>query len=46
MSGGSVTALEITQTKNTPTGYCDGFARQQPNHTLEIDTFLNICVWK
>ena len=40
-SGGTITALEITQTKNTPTGYCDGFTSQQPNHILTIDTFFD-----
>ncbi|WP_319419681.1 hypothetical protein [Pleurocapsa sp. FMAR1] len=39
MSGGSVAALEITQTENTATGYCDGFANSQPNHILEIDSY-------
>ncbi|MCC0178308.1 hypothetical protein I4641_15105 [Waterburya agarophytonicola K14] len=41
ISGGAITALEITQTKNTGTGYCDGFASQQPNHILKIDTFFD-----
>lgn len=40
-SGGATTALEIAQTKNTPTGYCDGFTSQQPNHILKIDTFFD-----
>jgi len=40
-SGGAIAALEISQTKNTATGYCDGFARSQPNHILKIDTFFN-----
>ena len=39
-SGGTVEALEITKTKNTPTGYCHGFVNSQPNHFLEIDTFF------
>lgn len=39
-SGGSISALEITQTKNTATGYCDGFASLQPNHILNIESFF------
>ena len=39
MSGGSIAALEITQTENTATGYCDGFANSQPNHILKLDSF-------
>ena len=40
-SGSAIAALEITKTKNTATGYCDGFASQQPNHILKIDTFFD-----
>ena len=40
-SGGTIKASEITQTKNTSTGYCDGFTRQEPNHILTIDTFFD-----
>ncbi len=40
-SGGAIAAWEIAQTKNTPTGYCDGFARSQPNHIFKIDTFFD-----
>ena len=39
-SGGTIQALEIAQTKNTPTGYCDGFVNSQPNHIFQIDTFF------
>lgn len=39
-SGGTVRVLEIAQTENTPTGYCDGFVDSQPNHILKIDTFF------
>ncbi|MGF1590002.1 MAG: hypothetical protein ACFCU7_12290 [Pleurocapsa sp.] len=39
-SGGTVKAREITQTENTPTGYCDGYVRSQPNHFLKLETFL------
>ena len=41
MSGGSVTAREITNTDNTATGYCDGFVNRQPNHILKLDSFFN-----
>ena len=39
-SGGTIEVLEITKTKNTPTGYCHGFVNSQPNHFLKIDTFF------
>ena len=41
ISGGAIAALDITKTKNTATGYCDGFASQKPNHILKIDTFFD-----
>ena len=40
MSGGAMTALEITNTEYTATGYCDGFASQQPNHILKLSSFF------
>lgn len=40
-SEGAIAAREITQTENSPTGHCDGFASRQPNHILKIDTFFN-----
>ena len=40
MSGGTVTAREIAQTKNTATGYCDGYVRPQPNHVLKLESFF------
>ena len=40
ISGGSIAALEITQTEKTATGYCDGFASRQPNHILKIESFF------
>ena len=40
ISGGTVKALEIAKTNNTPTGYCDGFVNPQPNHVFRIDTFF------
>lgn len=39
-SGGTVKAIEITKTENTPTGYCHGFVNSQANHVLKIDTFF------
>lgn len=41
VSGGKIAALDITQTKNTATGYCDGFASEQPNHILSLSTFFD-----
>ena len=41
ISGGTIEAQEITQTENTPTGYCEGFTSQQPNHIFNIDTFFD-----
>ena len=40
-SGGTVKAIEITKTENTPTGYCHGFVDYQANHVLKIDTFFD-----
>ncbi|MGD1919258.1 MAG: hypothetical protein ACFCAD_10430 [Pleurocapsa sp.] len=40
-SGGTIKVLNITQTENSPTGYCDGFVNPQPNHILTIDTFFD-----
>lgn len=40
ISGGAITALEITNTENTATGYCDGFASRQPNHILKLASFF------
>lgn len=37
----SIAAVEITQTENTSTGYCDGFTSRQPNHVLAIDNFFS-----
>ena len=41
MSGGAITAREITKTENTATGYCDGFVDRQPNHILKLNSFFN-----
>ena len=40
ISGGTIAALEITNTENTATGYCDGFASRQPNHILKLNSFF------
>lgn len=40
ISGGTIAATEITKTGNTATGSCDGFARRQPNHVLQLDSFF------
>ena len=40
ISGGAITALEITNIENTATGYCDGFASRQPNHILKLNSFF------
>jgi hypothetical protein len=40
ISGGTITATEIIKTENTATGSCDGFARRQPNHVLQLDSFF------
>ena len=41
ISGGAIAAVDITQTTNTSTGYCDGFVRQQPNHILKLNAFFD-----
>lgn len=41
VSGGRLTATEISKTENTATGYCDGFVDRQPNHILKLKTFFN-----
>ena len=39
-SGGNTPLQEIAGTENTATGYCDGYVRSQPNHTLELESFF------
>ncbi|MBE9046236.1 hypothetical protein IQ255_17790 [Pleurocapsales cyanobacterium LEGE 10410] len=39
-SGGAIAAQEIAQAENTATGYCDGYVRRQPNHFLELESFV------
>ena len=39
-SGGNTRLQEIARTENTATGYCDGYVRSQPNHTLELESFF------
>lgn len=41
MSGGTITAKEITNIENTATGYCDGFVDRQPNHILKLNSFFD-----
>lgn len=41
VTSGSVTALEIAQTENTATGYCDGFTNRQPNHVFILDKYFS-----
>ena len=41
VSGGSLTATEITKTENTATGYCDGFVTRSPNHILKLESFFD-----
>ncbi|MEM8721983.1 MAG: hypothetical protein AAGE84_22260 [Cyanobacteria bacterium P01_G01_bin.39] len=38
-SGGSIVAQEVAQTKNTATGFCNGYVNSQPNHLLNIESF-------
>lgn len=40
ISGGTISAQEITQTENTATGYCDGYVQPQPNHLLTLESFF------
>jgi hypothetical protein len=41
VSGGSLTATEVLETKTTTTGFCDGFINRQPNHTLTLNSFYD-----
>ena len=41
ISGGTLTAIEITKIENTATGYCDGFVDRQPNHILKLNAFFD-----
>jgi hypothetical protein len=41
ISGGGLTAIEITNIENTATGYCDGFVDRQPNHILKLNSFFD-----
>ena len=40
MSGGSLQAIEVLNTKETSTGLCNGLVDQQPNHILILNTFF------
>ena len=39
-TGGNTKAFEVSQTKSTTTGYCDGYVNSQPNHLLQIESFF------
>ena len=39
-SGGKMSAIEVTQTKNTGTGFCDGYVGSHPNHLLQLESFF------
>ena len=39
-SRGKIKTAEIAQTTKTATGYCDGYVDSQPNHLLQIESFL------
>ncbi|MEM6612615.1 MAG: hypothetical protein AAF652_10245 [Cyanobacteria bacterium P01_C01_bin.72] len=39
-SRGKIKTAEIAQTRKTATGYCDGYVDSQPNHLLQIESFL------
>ena len=40
MSGGTVQAVDVVNTKETSTGLCSGLVNQQPNHILILKTFF------
>lgn len=40
MSGGTIQASEVVNTKETSTGLCEGLVNQQPNHLLVLKTFF------
>ena len=40
MSGGSIQASEVVNTKETSTGLCEGLVEQQPDHILILKTFF------
>ena len=40
MSGGSIPASEVVNTKETSTGLCEGLVEQQPDHILVLKTFF------
>lgn len=39
-SGGKFSAIEIVETENTATGFCNGFIGRKPNHILVLSDFL------
>ena len=40
MSGGTIQAVDVVNTKETSTGLCSGLVNQQPNHILILKTFF------
>ena len=40
MSGGSLQAIEVVNTKETSTGLCSGLVDRRPNHILILNTFF------
>ena len=40
MSGGSLQAIEVVNTKKTTTGDCNGLVDRQPNHILILNSFF------
>ncbi|MEL6578938.1 MAG: hypothetical protein AAFQ14_04245 [Cyanobacteria bacterium J06621_12] len=39
-SRGKIKTAEIARTRKTATGYCDGYVDSQPNHLLQLESFL------
>ena len=39
-TSGNLKTVEVSQTENTATGYCDGYISSQPNHLLELESFF------
>ena len=40
-TNGNLKTVEVSQTKSTATGYCDGYISLQPNHLLELESFFD-----
>jgi hypothetical protein len=41
ISGGEVSISDVVETRETTTGPCVGFADEQPDHTLVLDSFFS-----